>query len=118
MCDDRSGRETLIIPEITPDQPSSFIEQMMMLAEADIISNETNWALIDIVNETVHSLAETDRMLLQLYFFERKSYNQITEIMEYSSKSVAWYAMQKALGNLERKLLRHPSIREKLGETQ
>lgn len=89
-----------------------------MLAEADIIDNETNWALIDIVNETVHSLAETDRMLLQLYFFERKSYNQITEIMEYSSKSVAWYAMQKALGNLERKLLRHPSIREKLGETQ
>lgn len=89
-----------------------------MLAEADIIDNETNWTLIDIVNETVHSLAETDRMLLQLHFFERKSYNQITEIMEYSSKSVAWYAMQKALGNLERKLLRHPIIREKLGETQ
>ena len=89
-----------------------------MLAEADITDNETNWTLIDIVNETVHSLAETDRMLLQLHFFERKSYNQITEIMEYSSKSVAWYAMQKALGNLERKLLRHPSIREKLGETQ
>ena len=89
-----------------------------MLPEADIIDNETNWALIDIVSQAVHSLGETDRMLLQLHFFERKSYNQITEIMEYSSKSVAWYAMQKALGNLERKLLRHPSIREKLGETQ
>ena len=88
-----------------------------MLPEADIIDNETNWTLIDIVSQEVSNLAETDRMLLQLYFFERKSYNQITEIMEYSSKSVAWYAMQKALGNLERKLLRHPSIREKLGET-
>ena len=107
----------MIIPEITPVPPSSFIEQMMMLAEADIIDNETNWVIVDIVNETVHSLAETDRMLIQLHFFERKSYNEITEIMEYSSKSVAWYAMQKALGNLERKLLRHPIIREKLGET-
>lgn len=107
----------MIIPEITPDEPSSFIEQMMMLAEADIIDNETNWTLIDIVSEEVNNLAETDRMLIQLHFFERKSYNQITEIMEYSSKSVAWYAMQKALGNLQRKLLRHPTIREKLGET-
>ena len=89
-----------------------------MLPEADIIDNEANWTLIDIVSQEVSNLAETDRMLLQLYFFERKSYNQITEIMEYSSKSVAWYAMQKALGNLERKLLRHPSIREKLGGTK
>ena len=107
----------MIIPEITPDQPSSFIEQMMMLAEADIIDNETNWTLIDIVSNEINNLAETDRMLLQLCFFERKSYNQITEIMGYSSKSVAWYAMQKALANLQRKLLRHPIIREKLGET-
>ena len=107
----------MIIPEITPCQPSSFIEQMMMLAEAGMIDNETNWALIDIVSTEINNLAETDRMLIQLHFFERKSYNEITEIMGYSSKSVAWYAMQKALGNLQRKLLRHPTIREKLGET-
>lgn len=88
-----------------------------MAAPADIIDEETNWTVIDIVNEAVHSLAETDRVLIQLYFFERKPYSQITEIMEYSSKSVTWYAMQKALGNLERKLLRHPVIKEKLGET-
>jgi len=107
----------VIIPEITPVEPSSFIEQMMMLAEADIINNETNWSIIDIVNQEVNNLAETDRMLLQLHFFERKTYNEITEIMEYSSKSVAWYAVQKALACLQVKLLRHPTIREKLGET-
>lgn len=107
----------MIIPEITPVEPSSFIEQMMMLAEADIIDNETNWSIIDIVNQEVNNLAETDRMLLQLHFFERKTYNEITEIMEYSSKSVAWYAVQKALACLQVKLLRHPTIREKLGET-
>jgi len=107
----------VIIPEITPVEPSSFIEQMMMLAEADIIDNETNWSIIDIVNQEVNNLAETDRMLLQLHFFERKTYNEITEIMEYSSKSVAWYAVQKALACLQVKLLRHPTIREKLGET-
>jgi DNA-directed RNA polymerase specialized sigma subunit len=90
---------------------------MMMLAEADIIDNETNWSIIDIVNQEVNNLAETDRMLLQLHFFERKTYNEITEIMEYSSKSVAWYAVQKALACLQVKLLRHPTIREKLGET-
>lgn len=107
----------MIIPEITPVEPSSFIEQMMMLAEADIIDNETNWTIIDIVHDEVNNLAETDRMLLQLHFFERKTYNEITEIMEYSSKSVAWYAVQKALACLQVKLLRHPTIREKLGET-
>lgn len=90
---------------------------MMMLAEADIIDDETNWTLIDIVSNEINNLAETDRMLLQLHFFERKSYNEITEIMGYSSKSVAWYAMQKALGNLQRKLLRHPQIKEKMDET-
>ena len=88
-----------------------------MSVEADITDDSTNWALIDIVSSEVNNLAETDRMLIQLCFFERKSYNQITEIMGYSSKSVAWYAMQKALANLQRKLLRHPIIREKLGET-
>lgn len=107
----------MIIPEITPVEPSSFIEQMMMLAEADIIDNKTNWAIIDIVSQEVNNLAETDRMLLQLHFFERKTYNEITEIMEYSSKSVAWYAVQKALACLQVKLLRHPTIREMLGET-
>jgi len=107
----------VIIPEITPVEPSSFIEQMMMLAEADIIDDETNWAIIDIISDEVNNLAETDRMLLQLYFFEHKTYNEITEIMEYSSKSVTWYAMQKALACLQVKLLRHPEIKEKISET-
>ena len=89
---------------------------MMMLAEADIIDDETNWAIIDIVSNEINHLAETDRMLLQLYFFEHKTYNEITEIMGYSSKSVAWYAMQKALACLQVKLLRHPEIKEKIGE--
>jgi DNA-directed RNA polymerase specialized sigma subunit len=106
----------VIIPEITPVEPSSFIEQMMMLAEANIIDDETNWAIIDIVSNEINHLAETDRMLLQLYFFEHKTYNEITEIMGYSSKSVAWYAMQKALACLQVKLLRHPEIKEKIGE--
>ena len=106
----------MIIPEITPVEPSSFIEQMMMLAEADIIDDETNWAIIDIVSNEINHLAETDRMLLQLYFFEHKTYNEITEIMGYSSKSVAWYAMQKALGNLERKLLEDTTIKKMLKE--
>jgi len=106
----------VIIPEITPVEPSSFIEQMMMLAEANIIDDETNGAIIDIVSNEINHLAETDRMLLQLYFFEHKTYNEITEIMGYSSKSVAWYAMQKALACLQVKLLRHPEIKEKIGE--
>ena len=106
----------MIIPEITPVEPSSFIEQMMMLAEANIIDDETNWAIIDIVSNEINHLAETDRMLLQLYFFEHKTYNEITEIMGYSSKSVTWYAMQKALACLQVKLLRHPEIKEKIGE--
>ena len=106
----------MIIPEITPVEPSSFIEQLMMLAEANIIDDETNWAIIDIVSNEINHLAETDRMLLQLYFFEHKTYNEITEIMGYSSKSVAWYAMQKALACLQVKLLRHPEIKEKIGE--
>ena len=106
----------MIIPEITPVEPSSFIEQMMMLVEADINNDEPNWDIIDAVASAISHLGDDDKMLIQLYYYEHKTYNKITEIMGYSSKSVAWYAMQKALACLQVKLLRHPEIKEKIGE--
>jgi DNA-directed RNA polymerase specialized sigma subunit len=106
----------VIIPEITPVEPSSFIEQMMMLAEADINNDEPNWDIIDAVANAISHLGDDDKMLIQLYYYEHKTYNKITEIMGYSSKSVAWYAMQKALDNLERKLLEDTTIKKMLKE--
>jgi DNA-directed RNA polymerase specialized sigma subunit len=95
-------------------KPSSFIEQMMM-THGDPASADHNWEHIEIVSEAINKLDESEKFLIELRFFHRYSYSQITALMGYSSKSVAWYNVRDAMLALRERLLENEEMRDKFG---
>ena len=100
--------------ERTPHQPTSFIEQMMMV-EGDPNVSGHNWEHIAIVAEALEKLEPASRFLIELRFFQKFPYSKITALMGYSSKSVAWYNVNKALEELRCLLLTDEEINDKYG---
>jgi DNA-directed RNA polymerase specialized sigma24 family protein len=98
--------------ETLPDTPKTFIEALMS-APADYQLEEPDWELIDLVQSAVECVTQPHRMLLKLVFYDRCTYNEITEMMGYSSKSHTWYHVQKAVGMLREILLTDPTIKER-----
>lgn len=109
----KEARErALYTGELHPYKPTSEIEKMMEWGEYPI-PQETDWDIIDIVESCLDQVPEPHRTLLKLRFFDQYSYNKITQIMGYSSKSHTWYHVQKALKMLEEILTIDPTIRKK-----
>jgi len=97
--------------EERPSTPSSTIESLMMGGDGTI--QEPDWELIETVTSKVTQLPQPQQTLLQLVFYDRYTYNEITEMMGYSSKSHTWYHVRKALAMLEEELLKDETIRRR-----
>jgi DNA-directed RNA polymerase specialized sigma24 family protein len=97
--------------ELQPHKPTTDTERLMDWGETP--TPETDWELIDIVESCVDQVPEPHRTLLKLRFSDQYSYNKITEIMGYSSKSHTWYHVQKALNMLKEILTIDPTIRSR-----
>lgn len=100
--------------ERTRHQPTSFIEQMMML-HGEPADHEHNWEHIEIVAAALERLDDTSRFLIELRFFQQYPYSKITAVMGYSSKSLAWYNVRKALRALRDLLLDNEEMNDKFG---
>lgn len=98
--------------EHLPEQPTDFIGQMMSVF-GDPVNYEPDWELVDAVRACVDMLEGEHKMLVELLVYDKYSYNEITEVMGYSSKSVAWYQMRKALDQLKVLLLENPTLKER-----
>jgi DNA-directed RNA polymerase specialized sigma24 family protein len=98
-----------------PSQPSSFIEELMMV-QGEVNHPFTDWVAIEQINQAIDQMQEPYGLLLRMVFYDRYSYNQITEMMGYSSKSHTWYHVQKAIRLLKEMLMTHPNIRERYVE--
>lgn len=101
--------------EHLPDNSRTFWEQMLS-KQGDPVDYDPDWDIVEAVQQCVAQLDDTDKMLIQLLVYDKCSYNEITETMGYSSKSVAWYSVRKALTALETLILEHPQLAEKLGK--
>lgn len=101
-------------PSFLKHEPTSIIEQMMMM-HGDPDPTEHNWGHIELVTEAIEKLEETERFLIELRFFHRFPYSKITALMGYSSKSVAWYNVQRALTSLKDILLENEEINDTYG---
>lgn len=108
MFDEHDHKQRLL--ESIPAQPSSMIEMLMMGGDDQQVGPD--WTTIELVQECVQQLERPHQTLIELVFYHRYSYNEITEIVGYSSKSHTWYHVRKALDELKKKLLEHPQIRE------
>ena len=100
--------------ERTPFQPQSFVEQLMMIA-GDPTESGHNWEHIEIVANAIEQLHPKSKFIIELRFFQKFSYSKITKLMGYSSKSVAWYNVNKALEELRCLLLTDEEINDKSG---
>ena len=98
--------------ELQPYVPTTETERLMEWGDSTSHS-ETEWHLIDIVESCVDQVPEPHRTLLKLRFSDQYSYNKITELMGYSSKSHTWYHVQKALNMLKEILTIDPTIRRR-----
>jgi DNA-directed RNA polymerase specialized sigma24 family protein len=98
--------------ERVPDEPVTFIEKMMSI-QGDIPMDDTNWEMIELVAETLQTLETEHKLLLDMRFYHRYPYSKITALMGYSSKSVAWYNVQRALDQLRAALVANKEIIER-----
>lgn len=101
--------------EHLPDHPQHFWEQMLS-KQGYPVDYDPDWDIVEAVQQCVERLDDTDKTLIQLLVYDKCSYNEITEIMGYSSKSVAWYSVRKSLEALKVLILEHPLLAETLGE--
>jgi DNA-directed RNA polymerase specialized sigma24 family protein len=98
--------------ERVPDKPVTFIEKMMSV-HGDIPADDTDWEMIELVAQTLEKLNEENRALLDMRFYHRYPYSKITALMGYSSKSVAWYSVQRALEELRSELTKNKTVSER-----
>lgn len=99
--------------ENAADMPRSDIEWLMQLGEQP--ADTTDWGLVDLVQDCTEHMTPQYKLLIQMLFYDRYSYNEITEMLGYSSKSHTWYHVRKALVELKQLLLEHPKIKELYG---
>jgi len=85
----------------------------MMMVQGEVNHPTTDWLAIEQIDDALNELEQPYQLLLRMVFYDRYTYNQITEMMGYSSKSVTWYNVQKAIRLLKEAMLAHPNIREK-----
>ncbi len=110
--DDEEYRRALHNLEFQPHLPTTDIERMMVWGDSPT-PTEFDQDILDIVESCIQQVPEPHRQLLRLRFSDQLSYNEITKLMGYSSKSHTWYHVQKALGILKEILLIDPIIRRK-----
>lgn len=99
--------------ETLPQKPTTFIEQLMSTPYGEPIIEEPDWDMIELVQQAVESLPQPYGLLVKLVFYDRYTYNEITEMMGYSSKSHTWYHVQKGVRLLQEELLKHRTIKER-----
>jgi DNA-directed RNA polymerase specialized sigma24 family protein len=97
--------------EATAAQPTLDIEWLMQ--NGDPPADTADWDMIETVAQTLTKLPENYRILLQMLFYDRFSYNEITEMCGYSSKSHTWYHVQKALAMLKEELVKNQKVRDR-----
>lgn len=92
-----------------PQPIDTPLEALMMWGEPQF--SQPDWNVIHIVAEALESLPPAQRLLIKLVHYERLSYSELTELLNFSSKSQAWYRVRDSMKMLEYKLLEYPTIR-------
>lgn len=74
--------------------------------------SDPDWNLIDIVQEVVHALDEPHRTIIELVFYDRIPYSELTTALGIKSKGHAWRKAQRAMSEFKKAFQNHPQIKE------
>lgn len=78
--------------------------------------DETNWELIELVQEILSTLSETDQEALHGIFYQRNTYQELASELGIKAKSHAWRKVDTALANLKKALLLDERFTQMMGE--
>ena len=107
-----------MIPENIPYKKkyrSDEIEWLMQPYEVDN-DYEDDIVLLDSIAEMVASLDATDQHMIQLIYYERRTFQEAAALVGISAKSHAWRKTKSAVNKLEKLLKESPAIMEILNK--
>jgi DNA-directed RNA polymerase specialized sigma24 family protein len=87
------------IPDIR-DYPPDSTEWLMMPNQV-IVPVVDNDELIDTVREILSTLDDIDQQMIQLIYYERKTFQEAAQIVGIKAKSHAWRKTKSAMRKLE-----------------
>lgn len=78
--------------------------------------SETDWELIELVQEILSTLSEADQEALHGIFYQRNTYQELASELGIKAKSHAWRKVDTALANLKKALIKDERFTEMMGE--
>ncbi len=78
---------------------------------------ETDWELIELIQEILSTLSEADQEALHGIFYQRNTYQELAKELGIKAKSHAWRKVDSALANLKKALIKDERFVEMMGET-
>lgn len=78
--------------------------------------SETDWELIELVQEILSTLSEVDQEALHGIFYQRNTYQELASELGIKAKSHAWRKVDSALANLKKALIKDERFTEMMGE--
>lgn len=78
--------------------------------------SETDWELIELVQEVLSTLSEADQEALHGIFYQRSTYQELASDLGIKAKSHAWRKVDSALANLKKALIKDERFTEMMGE--
>lgn len=78
--------------------------------------SETDWELIELVQEILSTLSEADQEALHGIFYQRNTYQELASELGIKAKSHAWRKVDTALANLKKALIKDERFIEMMGE--
>lgn len=94
--------------------PDNFIEWLMM-PHADQ-PDGTDWEMIDLIQECMSTLSDSDRQALEGIYYERQTYQELAATLNIRAKSHAWRKADSAIKNLRKAILNNDELMSILKE--
>ena len=100
--------------EPTSKTGNTEIEWLMQPFNKD--AQETDWELIELVQDVLSTLNEQDQEALHGIFYQRSTYQELASDLGIKAKSHAWRKVDMALKNLKKALMSDERFIEMIGE--
>ena len=99
-----------------PTSKTGNTEIELLMQPFSVKHNETDWELIELVQEILSTLSEADQEALHGIFYQRNTYQELASELGIKAKSHAWRKVDSALANLKKALVKDERFIGMMGE--
>lgn len=99
-----------------PTSKTGNTEIELLMQPFSVAHDETNWELIELIQEILSTLSEADQEALHGIYYQRNTYQELASELGIKAKSHAWRKVDSALANLKKALVTNEKFIEMMGE--